>query len=156
MSRFAIPSWPIRVGPGDRRRDRRPGKEREHGMNRADETNLAWTLNDAASAFLSRDARLWLCVKIGAGELESAIIELLDGYVRHNAELPSELAAPVRAWIRGYLGSDSEPILRHLLSRLRVSARPQPGTPSREPQRRPLRLVARRSARIAHNKSPSH
>jgi hypothetical protein len=61
--------------------------------------------------------------------------------------LPAAPAAPVRAWIRGYLGSDSEPILRRLLFSLRVSPRPQPGLATREPQRRPLRLVAKRSAR---------
>jgi len=125
-------------------------------MNRADETNLAWELNDGAAAFLNRDARAWLCVKIGAGETESAIIELLDGYVRHDAELPAALAAPVRAWIRGYLGSDSEPSLQRLLFSLRVSTRPQPGAATREPQRRPLRLVAKRSARSTHTKSASH
>src|SRR5882757_9534467 len=124
-------------------------------MNRADETNLAWELNDGAAAFLTRDARTWLCVKIGAGERESAIIELLDNYVRHDAELPAALAAPVRRWIRGYLGSDSELNLRRLLLSLRVSPRPQPGLATREPQRRPLRLVAKRSARSTHETSPS-
>jgi hypothetical protein len=86
-------------------------------------------------------------VKIGARESESAIIELLYCYMRHDAELPAALTAPVRARIRGYLGSDSEPILRRLLFSLRVSPRPQPGVATREPQRRPLRLVAKRSAR---------
>jgi hypothetical protein len=125
-------------------------------MNRADETKLAWELNDGAAAFLNRDARAWLCVKIGAGDTEIAIVELLDGYVRHDAELPAALAAPVRAWIRGYLGSDSEPSLRRLLFSLRVSTRPQPDLAPREPQRHPRRLVAKRSTRIMHRKSPSH
>jgi hypothetical protein len=93
-------------------------------MNRADEENLAWALAESASRFLRPDARASLCAKIGAGEQEGAITDLLIFYANSNAELPSELAASIRTWIHGYLGSDSEPILQHLYGTINVSTTP--------------------------------
>jgi hypothetical protein len=90
-------------------------------MNRADEGALAWALANSAAGFLRPGARAWLCAKIGAGEQESAIGDLLTFYANSNAELPCELAAPIRAWIRGYVGSDSEPLLRSLYDQINVS-----------------------------------
>jgi hypothetical protein len=90
-------------------------------MNRADQETLAWALAKSASAFLRPDARAWLCAKIGAGEQEAAITDLLIFYANSNAELSNELAASIRAWIHGYVGSDSEPLLRHLYGRINVS-----------------------------------
>lgn len=103
-------------------------------MNRADEGDLAWALADSATALLDPVVRAWLCAKIGAGEQESAIRELLILYANGDAELPCELAAPVRAWIDGYAGSDLEPILRHIYGRISVSAtdRPSSQPPERE------------------------
>lgn len=94
-------------------------------MNRADEGALAWALANSARAFLRPGARAWLCAKIGAGEHESAIRDLLSFYANGEAQLPRELAPPIRAWIRGYVGSDSEPTLRHLYDRISVSATTQ-------------------------------
>jgi len=65
--------------------------------------------------------RAWLCAKICAGEQESAIRDLLSFYANSEAELPRELAPPIRAWIRGYVGSESELILRHLYDRISMS-----------------------------------
>ncbi|MDT5362561.1 MAG: hypothetical protein QOC69_4323 [Mycobacterium sp.] len=91
-------------------------------MNRADEGALAWALAKSAAGFLRPGARAWLCAKIGAGEQENAITDLLSFYANSDAELPSELAAPIRAWIRGYTGSDSEPLLRRFYDQITVSA----------------------------------
>ena len=52
---------------------------------------------------------------------ESAIRDLLSFYANSEAELPRELAPPMRAWIRGYVGSESELILRHLYDRISMS-----------------------------------
>jgi len=65
--------------------------------------------------------RAWLCAKICAGEQESAIRDPLSFYANSEAELPRELAPPMRAWIRGYVGSESELILRHLYDRISMS-----------------------------------
>lgn len=92
-------------------------------MNRAEESSLAWALADSA-VFLRADARAWLCAKIGAGDLDSAIRDLLHGFVRHGAELPRELAVELTDWLRGYSGSDFEPALRDLVDRVRISERP--------------------------------
>jgi hypothetical protein len=90
-------------------------------MNRADEGALAWALANSATGFLRPGARAWLWAKIGAGEQGSAIRELLTFYANSNAELPCELAASIRVWIRGYVGSDNEPFLRRLYDQINVS-----------------------------------
>src|SRR6267154_1572030 len=90
-------------------------------MNRADEGALAWALANSAARFLRPGARAWLCAKIGAGEQVGAIRDLLTFYASSDAELPCELAAPIRAWIRGYVGSDSEPLLRRLYDQIKVT-----------------------------------
>lgn len=88
-------------------------------MNRTGAVQLAWALADSAS-FLNADARAWIFAKIGAGEHDRAIRDLLGCYAHPSTELPSELAAPVHAWVRGYIGSDSELVLGRLLDRVRV------------------------------------
>jgi hypothetical protein len=113
-------------------------------MNRADEGALAWALANSATGFLRPGARAWLCAKIGAGEQEGAIRDLLSFYANSSkAELPCELAGPIRAWIRGYVGSDSEPLLRRLYDRIKVSDTTQVTDQTSTFTRR--RLVARRS-----------
>ena len=112
-------------------------------MNRADEGALAWALANSATGLLRPGARAWLCAKIGAGEQGSAIRDLLTFYANNSkAELPCELAAPIRAWIRGYVGSDSEPLLRRLYDRIKVSDTAQVTQTSAFTRRR---LVAKRS-----------
>jgi hypothetical protein len=113
-------------------------------MNRADEGALGWALANSATGFLRPGARAWLCAKIGAGEQESATRDLLTFYANSsNAELPRELAAPIRAWIRGYVGSDSEALLRRLYDRIKVSDTTQVTDQTSTFTRR--RLVAKRS-----------
>ena len=69
----------------------------------------------------SPDVRAQLCAKIGAGEYNSTIVDLLVFYANGRATLPYEFAAPIRAWIRGYAGTDREPILLRLYDRITVS-----------------------------------
>jgi hypothetical protein len=116
-------------------------------MNIADEETLAWALTNSASAFMRPDARALVCTKIGAGERESAITDLLLLYADSEAALPSELAAPIRAWIHGYIGSDREPILRHLYDRISVSVTTQGIDRAAEARRQRLapQLTAARS-----------
>jgi hypothetical protein len=49
----------------------------------------------------ARLPRAWLCAKIGAGDQDRAIRDLLTFYANSKVELPYELAGPIRAWIRG-------------------------------------------------------
>lgn len=115
-------------------------------MNSVEEKQFAWALIDAAASFLSSASRSWLCVKIGAGEQRQAIVELLAGFVTNGTELPPALAPSLWAWINGFLGSASEPRLRDLASRIRLSnsAIRRDVTPE---QVRPVRLVAKRADR---------
>ncbi|BBY82464.1 hypothetical protein MPUL_36220 [Mycolicibacterium pulveris] len=102
---------------------------RSIAMHRADELSLAWALADSAAAFVTADRFALVCVKIGAGELQSAIATLLDHHARFGAELPDHLAQAVQAWLRGYRGTDEEPKLGRLAARIRVAAgsdRPAP------------------------------
>lgn len=117
-------------------------------MNRTDEGALAWALADSATSYLKPAARAWLCAKIGAGEHESAIKDLLVFYASADAELPCQLAGPIREWIHGYAGTDSEPTPQHLYDQITVS------TAANQQRRvehhyRPRRLIAQRSQRIA-------
>jgi hypothetical protein len=120
-------------------------------MNRTDEGALAWDLADSASVFLKPAYRARLCAKIGAGEQDSAIKDLLTFYANTDAELPCELAARVRTWIQGYARSDNEPILRRIYDRISVSAT-NTATSQRtqaEIRRSPRRLITNRSAHPA-------
>jgi hypothetical protein len=116
-------------------------------MNRTDQETLAWALVKSASAFLRPEARAWLCAKIGAGDQDGAITDLLTFYANSGAELPSELAGPIRAWIQGYVGSDREPILRRLYRSINVAVIAQitDRAPEATRQRRSPKLTAARS-----------
>lgn len=96
-------------------------------MDRAQETNLAWSLIEVVKPVLPAQARVWLCAKIGAGDQVEAINELLAVLADRSVELPQPLWAPLADWMSGYLGSDSEPRLRALLARLRMPYTPAPG-----------------------------
>jgi hypothetical protein len=74
-------------------------------MNRAEQASLAWALADAARPILRKDSQAWLHAEIGAGDLETAIADLLLGFVRTNTALPDELTARLGAFIVGYSGS---------------------------------------------------
>ncbi|OBF37458.1 hypothetical protein A5719_21860 [Mycolicibacterium peregrinum] len=90
-------------------------------MDRAEESAFVWALMDGAGSFLSTEARAWLCVKIGAGEQDRAILDLLRGFVRNDAALPPVLAGSLWAWMGGFVGSEGETALRELAFRLRLS-----------------------------------
>jgi hypothetical protein len=90
-------------------------------MNRAQEWSFVWALADSTAEHLQPDARVRLCAKIGAGEYDTAIADLLVFYANRRVALPYEFAAPIRAWIRGYAGTDREPVLLRLYDRIRVS-----------------------------------
>ncbi|MGA8548426.1 MAG: hypothetical protein WB785_24665 [Mycobacterium sp.] len=126
-------------------------------MNRADEGALAWALTDSATAFLNPRVRAWLCTKIGAGEQDGAIMDLLTFYANSNADLPCELAVPIRAWIQGYAGSDSEPILRRIYDQIGVSVANKETSQRREGELHhfPNRLIAKRSGHAPRDSAPA-
>lgn len=116
-------------------------------MNRGDEEALAWVLANSTKAWLPPGPRAWICAKIGAGEQESAIRDVLTFYANSEVALPRELAAPLRTWILGYAGSDSDRILRHLYGRINVAAATQVNdhAPEVDRQRSSPSLTATRS-----------
>jgi hypothetical protein len=130
-------------------------------VNRVDVEALAWSLADAASTLMNRADRTRLCAKIGAGEQDSAILDVLARYANANAELPFALALPIQKWIDGYAGSDTEQVLRHIYDRISVSAEDAGRSePAAANAGRPLqRLVARRSesaARVAASRRSTY
>jgi len=68
-------------------------------MNRPDCRALVVGIGQTRLARSYARGRAWLCAKICAGEQESAIRDLLSFYANSEAELPRELAPPMRAWI---------------------------------------------------------
>lgn len=90
-------------------------------MNRAEQTSFAWALADAAKPFTGRSARAWLHAEIGAGDLDAAIVTLLNGFLDSNRRLPVDLAATLRAWIFGYSGSEVEVQLQRLADQIAPS-----------------------------------
>lgn len=120
-------------------------------MNRTDEGALAWALVDSVPTFLNPTARAAMCAKIGAGELDSAIRDLLVFYANSQTELPRDLAPRVLAWLQGYKGSNTEQMLRRIYDCIRLSGgkiaiRPQP---EMNIERLPQRLIAGPSAHAA-------
>jgi hypothetical protein len=80
-------------------------------------------------------------------------MDLLTFYAISKTELPCELAAPIRAWIRGYVGSDSELILRRLYDRINVSVTTQRTDQASAFNRH--RLIAKRSDRAMRTRLPA-
>jgi hypothetical protein len=115
-------------------------------MDRAEEASLAWALADSAADFVDPNTRAWLCAKIGADEKAAAIRDLLACHARAEADLASDLAARVRAWIRGYRGTDTEQTLRGLLDQIHIANAAPARLPETERVRHRKPLIAKRSA----------
>lgn len=75
-------------------------------LNRFDQRALAWSLAEIATPYLSSEWRLWLCAAIGAGELEGALIALLDRCAELDIALPDNVSEHVHNWLAGYAGTD--------------------------------------------------
>lgn len=116
-------------------------------MNRADENEFAWALMGSAKPFLADTVNSWLCVKIGAGEQNVAIRELLERFVGNGATLPPALVASLWAWINGFVGSDEETALRDLAVRIRVAQTSHLSPPVHEDDPEVAQLIPRRSER---------
>lgn len=102
-------------------------------MDRARLFALAWSLVELSEATLSRPAHGWLCVTIGAGDPEPAILELVRALAVSRTTLPEELSDLLWDWASGYCGSDSEARVRDLLARLGVREPIQPRPQSLPP-----------------------
>jgi hypothetical protein len=88
-------------------------------VNNTEEAALVWELAEAASSFLPPHSRSSLWTRIGAGEREIAIKDLLHFFVWYEREVPASLASRIQVWSEGYRGSDSELPLRSLVRRIR-------------------------------------
>jgi hypothetical protein len=85
---------------------------------------LAWSLADSARPLLTRKERSWVCAKIGAGDLEDAILELLTCHAEVRAEISTALSMTVRSWLLGYSGTEFGRIVQELVDRIPVAAQP--------------------------------
>ena len=118
-------------------------------MNRAELNSFTWALADIAKPLLGKETRAWLHARIGAGDLDTAIVELLHGFAQTHSALPIELATQLRAWIAGYSCSEREVSLQRLADQIPVRAssdRPREGvrafTPAHHAATRPTRVRA--------------
>jgi hypothetical protein len=75
-------------------------------VNRFEQRSLAWAMMDIALPYLTPEDRSWLCVKIGAGDLESALITLVGIGMRHGVPVPVNISAALHEWLRGYSGTE--------------------------------------------------
>lgn len=88
-------------------------------MDRAAEVAFAWALLDSARSFLDESARAWLCAKLGAGETQCVVRELLAGYVSSNTRMPAVLAAALWSWANGFAGSEEQATIHDTIIRIR-------------------------------------
>lgn len=91
-------------------------------MNRAEEAEFVWALTGQAKQFIGEKAYVWICAKIGAGEHQEAIEDVLGLFVRCGAALPAHLSALLWAWVNGFVGSEAETRIRDLACRLEISS----------------------------------
>jgi hypothetical protein len=89
-----------------------------------DETHFAWSLLEAADAFLDPGARSWLFAQLGAGEQRRVIGDLLVGFAFTETELPAALTALLWSWVNGFVGSEEESSLRDTVNRIRIASSP--------------------------------
>ncbi len=75
----------------------------------------------ASGGLLSVEARTQLCVDVGAGDQDSAIIAVLTSYVVAKATMAPDLKNMVDTWIDGYRGADLEPFLGDLTKRITLA-----------------------------------
>ena len=127
-------------------------------MSTVDVGRLAWALADTARVHMNSADRTEVCLKIGAGQQDRAIRELLVFFARNDAELPFELAAGVRQWIAGYAGTDSEALLRYVYDRIKVSVISATSNlpPQHEFDCSPAPLVATRTKRVERIGTSQH
>jgi len=57
-------------------------------------------------------------MKIGAGELDGAVVDLLTFYGRNGVAIPGDLVVALDAWVAGYAGAPVEAQLRRLVERI--------------------------------------
>lgn len=125
-------------------------------MDRAQEFEFVWALMDAAEAFLDAEHRVRLCVRIGAGEYRETIVDLLQRFTTSDTALPPALAASLWAWMRGFVGSDSETALRTLARRIRVADAAGAVDPTHAQRFPTAPLMPRRSERATQRLVSAH
>jgi hypothetical protein len=74
-------------------------------VKRFDRRSLVWAMEDLAAPHLSSGERTWLCVQIGAGDLEHALITLVGVCARRGIFVPGAVRDSLRDWLRGYTGT---------------------------------------------------
>jgi hypothetical protein len=75
-------------------------------VTRFDQRSLAWAMMTVAAPHLAPNEQIWLWVKIGAGDLESALMTLVGVCMRNDVPLSVNLAGALRDWLDGYAGTD--------------------------------------------------
>ena len=110
------------------------------------ESELAWTLAQAAGRWLTRVERDHVYVTIGAGDTYAALAELIRTVVQNGVRLEVDDIRRLEVWLDAHLGHEDEHSLRLMVKQ--VLQRPpaaQPGSPSaRGPYLTPARTYRRR------------
>lgn len=79
---------------------------------RAEQRSLAWALVDLMRPYLPRRERVRLVTMLGAGEIETTVMELIDYCGQVEAALPATLVQPLCDWVRGYRDTPMQGVLR--------------------------------------------
>jgi hypothetical protein len=85
------------------------------------EYDLAWDLAAVVDPVLTAADRADIFAKIGAGETYGAIGHLLSSAQHLTYTLRPDLLMRAGVWLNAYAGSDEEPQLRAVISRLHAS-----------------------------------
>jgi hypothetical protein len=86
------------------------------------EYDLAWELAAVVDPVLTEADRAAIFTKIGAGETYGAIGHLLSSAQLLTSALQTDLLIRACDWLNAYAGSDEEPRLRAVISKLSACA----------------------------------
>ncbi|MDF3342206.1 hypothetical protein P3H80_32625 [Mycolicibacterium septicum] len=87
-------------------------------VNHYQETTLAWSLAELAAARLPRGRRAQVFARIGAGDVQPAILSLLECCHRHGVPVPLQVWMSLRDWLDGYAGTEVEATFRPHIERI--------------------------------------
>lgn len=90
-----------------------------HYLTRDEQRALAWSLIELTRPHLPRRERTRLVTMLGAGDVERALLDVVDDCTKVDVEVPTSLIGPLDDWARGYRGTPLERTLRVHISALR-------------------------------------
>lgn len=110
--------------------------------------SLAWAMMEVVASHLVPDDRCWLCVRIGAGEIETALVTLVGTCMRNDVVLPRRTRDALREWLRGYSGTEVAVAFAPYLGDVQADIRANSGDDARESLRTNCDRFGKRPRRV--------